>query len=730
MSVSEPRTDSRQICDCVSRRSGHRAFRADGQRLPMTERRSSQSTPETAPAIAGDGGEVVDAMSSRVAGIDTSNGGERSGDDTRKRGWFWHWNAIVTQFAPLVGLKGVGLLNSYTVWTDRREESPHRGYAFPSQQSEADFYGEDRAELIAINKILVSLDLIEIRKEMVLRTDEAGRRWRVPHNFYRVKDRDDGFSLTPDAVRKIVLLAEKDRTVYRYVRHIFSPRFSPIDPNNIWFEILEELRPMPAWQKLAAKTEADEARASARTKAGHQARKKKTDHLTPVSPIATATTRNDSDDVAIDSPHETIVAATNKGLAVDVELTNTGSTVESVASVDPTNVAGPTVVAQSNRTYYQENTTTTTERNQNENSLATNERHPARNQASTGPGGLEAPVDVPSRERALRAFEEANGRPATKAETRILTEIAALFDQTAIDQGAIDRPNGWSWVAAAIYEAVEAGSQFVAPRRVREIMKRWQRDGYPTLEQSKAATKAERNELPSVDYSLGATLDFKLPHGHGSRQTWEHVVRSLARSIEPERLARLVDGTEIVRYLNGEVIVAAPTPGQAAPLSGEYRELVQRKLAAAMNRSVRLGVVVQGGELAQDEYLDTTTIPFESIEPRSEETVPTLGMSLSQCWETILTELRRSDQVDVASFETWLRPTRLASIHPDGTVFVTAPNAAILRRVESRFAHLLERELSALTGEAMLIRFVTESALPEMVAELVEDHDGGMRSAV
>ena len=148
-------------------------------------------------------------MSSPVAGIDTSNGGERSGDDTRKRGWFWHWNAIVTQFAPLVGLKGVGLLNSYTVWTDRREESPHRGYAFPSQQSEADFYGEDRAELIAINKILVTLDLIEIRKEMVLRTDEAGRRWRVPHNFYRVKDRDEGFSLTPEAVRKIVCWLKK-----------------------------------------------------------------------------------------------------------------------------------------------------------------------------------------------------------------------------------------------------------------------------------------------------------------------------------------------------------------------------------------------------------------------------------------------------------------------------------------------------------------------------------------
>src|SRR3954469_24579677 len=135
----------------------------------------------------------------------------RGGEDTRRRGWFWHWNNIVTQYAPLIGLKGVGLLNSYTVWTDRREESPHRGYAFPSQQSEADFYGEDRAELITINKILVALDLIEIRKEMVLRADDQGRRWRVPHNFYRVKDHQDGFHLTSDHVLRVAVLAAHDR---------------------------------------------------------------------------------------------------------------------------------------------------------------------------------------------------------------------------------------------------------------------------------------------------------------------------------------------------------------------------------------------------------------------------------------------------------------------------------------------------------------------------------------
>ncbi len=243
-------------------------------------------------------------VSGIVGDASASAGQSRSGEDTRRRGWFWHWNSIVTQFAPIIGLKGVGLLNSYTVWTDRRESSPHRGFAFPSQQSEADFYGEDRNELITINKILVALDLIEIRKEMVPRTDAKGRRWKVPHNLYRVKDHGDEFNLSTDDVRRVVALADKDRAVYRYVRRIFSERFAPIDRDNVWHSILEDLRDDPTWQKLAARTAKDESRASARTKAGHASRKSSANEassdfsLPSGSDTATAeaTARNSSND--------------------------------------------------------------------------------------------------------------------------------------------------------------------------------------------------------------------------------------------------------------------------------------------------------------------------------------------------------------------------------------------------------------------------------------------------
>ncbi|MHB8644420.1 MAG: DnaA N-terminal domain-containing protein [Thermomicrobiales bacterium] len=178
-----------------------------------------------------------------------------AGQDIRHRGWYWHWNTLITQYAPLLGLKGVGLLNSYTVWTDRREGSPHQGYAFPTQDAEGKFYGEGREELITLNKVLVALDLIEIHKEMVLRQDDRNRRWRVPHNFYRVKDPRDGLVLNLPAVIRVLELANRDRNVFRGIRHIFGAQFAPIDRTSIWHYLLPELRQLPLWQQLAERAE-------------------------------------------------------------------------------------------------------------------------------------------------------------------------------------------------------------------------------------------------------------------------------------------------------------------------------------------------------------------------------------------------------------------------------------------------------------------------------------------
>lgn len=469
--------------------------------------RGGISPPKTDATVAGE---------ERLAAVPEAT---RGGEDVRRRGWFWHWNALVTQYAPLIGLKGVGLLNSYTVWTDRREESPHRGYAFPSQQSEADFYGEDRAELITINKILVALDLIEIRKEMVLRADAQGRRWKVPHNFYRVKDHGDDFTLSTADVLRVAELAARDRAVYRYVRRIFSPRFAPIDADNIWGRILDDVRRTPVWQELATRAAAEEDRASARTRAGHAARKgsstsKKgasrpsaaTPFFAPSSgdEAAIATVDFDSDSGASDAGHAPSVATINTGSRVDVGGANRGSRRKTRSAVAPANEGGPTAVAPANTTYHQSRTTTRGDISSefkttgDDGEVVSDTRRTGRDAGvTTGGPGIRPPADAAGEAAALRAFESANDRAATPAERKLLRDLAARLEPVAA-AARQERPgeelpgSGWGWLEAAVWEAVEAGSAFVAPRRLREILLRWEREGFPA-----ATDDAPRPDPPS-----------------------------------------------------------------------------------------------------------------------------------------------------------------------------------------------------------------------------------------
>ena len=442
----------------------------------------------------------------------------RTGEDTRQRGWFWHWNELHTEYEPLLKHSGIGLITSYIVWTDRREHSPYHGYAFPSLQSQAAFSGSDRAELITINRILVALDLIEIRKEMILRADAQGHRWRVPHNLYRVKDRSGSPHLTAADVEQVMTLAEERKEVYRHIRHIFTSGFVPISRDNIWHGILEELRPTELWQRLATQAGEEEARFSQRSRTGHANRKSNAEAeaaeasetgtsgkrqlksvpepvdsaeiyvpgittetgISPVTVVSIEGEQSGGTSVAqSNTGSETSVAASNEGL-------DDGFGIDGASMDGQSNGARPSSVAPSNSMYDQSIQTTRT----NDGGLK-KEDVQARNIPVTDPWDFvtfpvttptptlsqvpteaiphQAPEHGPDRQAALVAFAEANERQATAAEIRLLGGIAT----------EINGDGGWAIVTAAIYEAVDSGSAFVAPKRVREIVRRWQREGLP-----------------------------------------------------------------------------------------------------------------------------------------------------------------------------------------------------------------------------------------------------------
>jgi hypothetical protein len=584
----------------------------------------------TSPRKRSGGQEPLDPGKTGCEGLAPVPEPSRSGEDVRRRGWFWHWNALVTQYAPLIGLKGVGLLNSYTVWTDRREESPHRGYAFPSQQSEADFYGEDRAELITINKILVALDLIEIRKEMVVRADPQGRRWKVPHNFYRVKDHGDDFSLGPADVLRVAELAARDRAVYRYVRRVFSPRFAPIDGDNVWGRILPQVRLTPVWQGLAARATAEEDRASARTRAGHAARKGTTTETEPSpEPLARAPffapntgdgaaieqSVNDSTSVTSPFTDPTSVAMSNTGSDLDVGETNRGWRRRPRSKVAPVNEAGQTDVAPSNTTYHQSSTTTkdAIDKIEDISSIAGSDGLPTGAGATTtrtgqsGGPGTWPPEDGPGEVAALRAFESANDRAATPAERKLLRDLAARFELVAATayQERGDVPvSGWGWLEAAVWDAVEAGSAFVAPRRVREILLRWEREGFPQpRDPGPPRAKPPRGGSIRPAARDSAILPRALAPlftieevGLSNRQVWAATLGELVRRGDVSRAELetwLRPATLIGR--NGEtLLLGAPNAVARDRIATRLLPALRQAIAATIGVAVEVEVVVEG----------------------------------------------------------------------------------------------------------------------------------------
>ena len=137
----------------------------------------------------------------------------------------------------------------------------------------------------------------------------------------------------------------------------------------------------------------------------------------------------------------------------------------------------------------------------------------------------------------------------TVAEERLLGRIAE-------DAGAAQ---GWAIVAAAIYEAVDSGSAFVAPKRVREIVRRWLRDGLP----AELSGSDESGSTPIESLAPVETIDrdeadpgevrpfWVAEAGIGSAQLWAAVIDLIAQ----QGAAR---PAEIHDYLKPAVLVNGP----------------------------------------------------------------------------------------------------------------------------------------------------------------------------
>jgi len=208
---------------------------------------------------------------------------------------------------------------------------------------------------------------------------------------------------------------------------------------------------------------------------------------------------------------------------------------------------------------------------------------------------------------ALRAFESANDRAATPAEGKLLRDLAARFEPVAATahQERGDVPNsGWGWLEAAVWDAVEAGSAFVAPRRVREILLRWERDGFPQPRDPgppRLEPPHDRTIRPVAQDKLtpprALTPLFTIEEvGLSNRQVWAATLGELARRGDVSR-AELETWLRPAALIgrDGETLrIGAPNAVARDRIATRLMPALRQAIAATLGLAVEVEVVVEG----------------------------------------------------------------------------------------------------------------------------------------
>ena len=324
---------------------------------------------------------------------------------------------------------------------------------------------------------------------------------------------------------------------------------------------------------------------------------------------------NDSAAVISIERERTSVASVNTGSGVVVAGTNRGSRRTGPSIVAPANDGAPTAVAPANTTYHQRETTTSDHRQKTgEERRGREVGHPAdvglaTSRAAGGPGER-PPHDAAGEAAALRAFASANDRAATPAERKLLRDLAERFEPVAAasrDAGA-DGPtaSGWGWIEAAVWEAVEAGSAFVAPRRLREILARWEREGFPrrggiggekTAGRQRDTSRSGQARSPAPVTQHPSPPTFVIEEvGLSNRQVWAAALAEIAQrgTVSRADLETWLRPAALIGREGQTLIVGAPNAVARDRIAGRLLPVVREGLAAAVGVELPIQVKVEG----------------------------------------------------------------------------------------------------------------------------------------
>ena len=159
-----------------------------------------------------------------------------------------------------------------------------------------------------------------------------------------------------------------------------------------------------------------------------------------------------------------------------------------------------------------------------------------------------------------------------------------------------------------------------------------------------------------------------------------------------------------------------PSTAQAQQLSGEYRDLVARKVSEAMRRPVRIAVSVPVGVSSRPDVREekvqslTTTVKigqFDHVEMGTPNFIVTeCGLPNAQVWAAVIDEIVATGEVSRLNVETWLRSSRLLGRGAGGSLIVGAVHLLAQRRIVERFLYALSAAVAAVLGAECKLEIV------------------------
>jgi hypothetical protein len=219
----------------------------------------------------------------------------------------------------------------------------------------------------------------------------------------------------------------------------------------------------------------------------------------------------------------------------------------------------------------------------------------------TGGPAAQPPADAAGEAAALRAFESANDRAATPAERKLLRDLAARFEPVALTAtqerpGEVVPGSGWGWLEAAVWEAVEAGSAFVAPRRLREIMLRWERQGFPVSpDPTRPQDPPRGTPRPMAPRMLPPVFTIE-EVGLSNRQVWAATLDEIAArgAIGRADLETWLRPAGLIGREGETLIVGAPNAVARDRIVTRLLPALRLALAATIGVTLAVEVVVEG----------------------------------------------------------------------------------------------------------------------------------------